>query len=527
MSVGEVSRPPFRSVFTLGDLIDEREFGLELVVGDEEALRRPVAGAQSMELDHPTRWLDVKWVMLTTGVRLPGRPDAQRELVRELAEANATALGFATDAVFHSIPEVILEEARELDFPVFSVPFETPYRDIISFVNRCLLNSEVQSYRRLTSMQRYLMDALADPQPEHTVIERLADLVNATVLLFSADGGLEAASGDAPTEELWAKIADRRPALREFDAAGWHAIATPVASTSDMPVRWLVVASRRAAFVDKLTKPVAQAAVPLLVAMTRLGDVARDQETAVRSSLLEEILAAPPGAMPSLLASRARAFGLDFARPGRMVVIEGASDGAASPERLQQVAEELWKAARDRGFAYLVAVSERAVTALLQELPEVGVVEVVTAFTEAREGIVAGIGRAVQELDAVSHSHRDTRIALERIRHGTAERVLAFERFDLATLLISQVPAESVQPRVEELLGPLRRNPTRYDALVAYFRHDLDIAEAAQSLHLHPNSLRYRLMRVEEELGESLKHPSLLATLYLALLASPDAPLEQ
>ena len=42
----------------------------------------------------------------------------------------------------------------------------------------------------------------------------------------------------------------------------------------------------------------------------------------------------------------------------------------------------------------------------------------------------------------------------------------------------------------------------------------------ARALRIHPNSLRYRLGRIEELTGRSLREPATIATLHLALLAS-------
>ena len=42
---------------------------------------------------------------------------------------------------------------------------------------------------------------------------------------------------------------------------------------------------------------------------------------------------------------------------------------------------------------------------------------------------------------------------------------------------------------------------------------------AAAELHLHPNSLRYRLSQIEKLLGRSLKQPSTITALYIAVVA--------
>jgi DNA-binding PucR family transcriptional regulator len=96
---------------------------------------------------------------------------------------------------------------------------------------------------------------------------------------------------------------------------------------------------------------------------------------------------------------------------------------------------------------------------------------------------------------------------------------MQFEDFDLGTYVISEIPPERLGPKVEEILSVLRDNPPLHDAIGAYFAHDLDIAATAESMHMHRNSLRYRLARVEQLLGRSLKQPSTIAAIYLALVA--------
>ena len=60
--------------------------------------------------------------------------------------------------------------------------------------------------------------------------------------------------------------------------------------------------------------------------------------------------------------------------------------------------------------------------------------------------------------------------------------------------------------------------------VVAYFEHDLDVMRTSKALHLHYNSLRYRLGRVEQILGRPLKDPATIASLYIALTACEHRP---
>ena len=229
----------------LGDLLGQQELALKLLSGGEDALRRPIAGAHAVELESPTRFLAKDWILLSAGPRLRGHRQAQRELVAELDEAGATALGFGIEPVFDQVPRTLLAEARARSFPVFAVPPKTPFRDVVSAVNRCLLSDELVNYQRLTSMQQYLMDALSEDEPERAVISRLAKLVDARILVFDPGGRLRMATAAAPEHELWSRVDASEEVVQEFDADGWHTVAMPIVTHAGQRPSWLVVTSRR------------------------------------------------------------------------------------------------------------------------------------------------------------------------------------------------------------------------------------------------------------------------------------------
>ena len=126
--------------------------------------------------------------------------------------------------------------------------------------------------------------------------------------------------------------------------------------------------------------------------------------------------------------------------------------------------------------------------------------------------------------DEADDSLRDAELAIERLGYEPGRRLLAFEDFDLGTLLVSEAPMERIDPKVEELLAPLRAHPLLLDAIEAYFEHEMDITRTAQALCLHPNTLRYRLGRLEQLLDLSLKQPSAIAALYIAMMARERSP---
>jgi len=503
-----------RARLCLGDLLAEEAFRLTLLCGGARAERREVHGAHAVEVEEPARWLGRGWVMLTTGVRLRGNVAAQRALVPALESAGVSALGFGVGLGFKHVPAALLDAARERAFPLFGVPYETPFREIVTFVERALSSGEEHLFRRLTALQRYLVDALRTPEPERAMVDRLAGFLDAGVMLLGADGEPEIVAGKPPVAELRRAVSAQPVGLTELDAGGWHAVATPIATSAGAGSRWLVLASPRPGFIGKLAKPAAEATAPLLSAMTRLGEVVRDQELAVKAALLDEALEYVRARDQQPLAARAAAFGIDFSTTARLVVVRAAGD-MSGPRR------ELVTALEHARIPHLIQQRDGALTALVQGGDRA--IGAALAPLAGAPGVAIGIGRAVGAIADVHHSLRDAELAVVRAGRDGGPRIVRFEDFDLGTFMVSEIPADRLRPKVEEILSVLRANPPLHEGICAYFEHDLDIAAAACSLHMHRNSLRYRLARLEQLLGRSLKQPATIAALYVALAADSAA----
>lgn len=472
----------------LGDLL---ELGLTLRTGPADAAERPVEGAAVVEVPDPSRWIAPGWVLLSAGVRLEHCGDDEfRGFVAECDEARIAAIAFGIGPVFDELPEPLLDEARAREYPILAVPRATPFMEVVRFVDAAIMGSDEPLFRRLSSLQRFVVDALRDPDPEPAVVERLARFMDASAAVLGPDGTPEITYGRAPFGALWQGVEG------PVEADGWHAVVAPLAAPAGDAPRWLILASPRAGFIGTLAKRAAETTAPLLVAIERLKAVAIEQELAVRGALLDEALG---GGDIASLAARAAAFDLDFADPARVVLVRG--DPAV-------VRHELGEALA--GVPHLLSEHEGCVVALVQAP---------LAPIEAAVGACAGIGRPVSGIGEVRESLRDAELALER---ATSEStVVAFEHFDLGTLLLSEAAPERLEPKVAALVAALREHPALHETLVAYFDHDLDVTATAAHLHLHPNSLRYRLARIEEVIGRSLKRPATIAELHIALLADP------
>ena len=461
----------------LGDLLAEQALGLELLTGGPDAATRPVLGAAVVEVQGATEWVAQHWVVLTAGVGLGEDPEAGRALVRECDAAEVSALGFGVEPVFDHVPEALIEEGEARGFPIFAVPKDTQFREIVSFVDTALGGGEAPLFRRLSSLQRYVVDALRDPEPESAVVERLARFLDASVAVLASVGRAGAGDRQSPDRRPCGRSSRiaRRSSWKQRSTAGtWSPCRWPRrprnprggscsrAGAAGSAARWPGPPRRRRrrswrrwsaserSFATRRTRSRAHCWTSRWTRSTR-GSCRRSRPVAA-------------------------AFGVDFSRPARIVVLR---ECALLDQRvdLSVLGHELEEALRRANAPHLLTERDRAVVALVQGGQELRAL--LDELLATQPGAVAGVGRPFTDLAAARYSHRDAELAARGAARNAAPRILAFEDFDLGTLLVSEAQPAWLGPKVEELIAPVRANPSLYEGLTSWFEHDLDIGAAA------------------------------------------------
>lgn len=143
-------------------------------------------------------------------------------------------------------------------------------------------------------------------------------------------------------------------------------------------------------------------------------------------------------------------------------------------------------------------------------------------LVSTREDVRLGLSETHAEVGRGNSALTQALLALGSTR--TARSCALFSTLDPLHWVLSSLPPDHLRLWRDGLLGPLRRadeDGRLLDTLRAYL-HDPDHKSAlAERLNIHPNTLRYRLGKIEELLGQPLSHPATLARLYLAL--GPEA----
>lgn len=395
--------------------------------------------------------------------------------------------------------------------------------DVVVTISRSLLVPEEAVSRRLASLQRSLSQAVSDPDPIAAVLSRLARVCNATAVLVDRSGRTVHATGPIPMSMLFDEITRTEADSQKVDVGGWCGVAARITAPvqSDSHYGWLVVTTRRQGFPDAYSTSAVHVAATLVEASQRMAVVARKQERAIRTAVLEEALALRREPNNPELAGRISAFGLSFEDELRTIVFQPirSSVTSRSLRAIEDIGESLGKALEAHSVPYLMTVKNKAVTFTAQCSVQ-ALRRIVIAAGSGLPNAHIGVGRSVRALGDILDSYQDAQLAVRTLRRNSrGPKVMSYEDFDYATRLFADVGFDKMIAWAQEFLKPLEGRDLLIEGLQTYFEHSQNINAAADFLEIHHNSLRYRLAKAEEILSISLREPAAISSIFLALTA--------
>ncbi|TDC10078.1 hypothetical protein E1267_05515 [Nonomuraea longispora] len=125
-------------------------------------------------------------------------------------------------------------------------------------------------------------------------------------------------------------------------------------------------------------------------------------------------------------------------------------------------------------------------------------------------GVSIGVGGAFREPAHIARSYEEARRTTEVIRRlGQRGAVVAFDKLGIGRLLLQVPDIETLREFATDILGEVLRHERKHHSefiatLMCYFRENNSPQRASKLLHVHPNTVTYRIHRIEEITGLDL-----------------------
>ncbi|MER6067865.1 PucR family transcriptional regulator ligand-binding domain-containing protein [Streptomyces sp. NPDC001817] len=552
-------------------LLDTDALGLRLLGGEDE-LDRSVRGVMTTDLRDPSRYLSGGELVLTG---LAWRRDAadSEPFVRILVQAGVAALA-AGEAELGDIPDDLVLACAKHRLPLFAVHESVAFATITEYVVRQVSGERAGDLAAVVDRHRRMMTSGPAGGGPDVVLDLLGTDLDLRAWVLAPTGRLIAGSkvaGPALPAETCAELAAEHLAATRGGRRGPHRVLLGGSTYSLFPIRssgrspQAARDVRESVLSDWLLAVEADAGdwpeerLDLLQGVTQLIAVERDRRDAartVRRRLAQEVLElVQTGAAPAEIAARLRVAapvllpGLGTAPHWQVVVARVEWEGGAveggpvAQSLLEEVLVDPQATGPEPSDRIAVAHTGDEAIALVP-LPAVAAEHdgsetgllADSLLQSVRETLSAGLnddGRLTLGVSAAVHSAEGLRGALEEARHARRVaaarpgRVCAAGHQELAShvLLLPFVPDDVRRAFTARLLDPLTDYDRRHRAeliptLEAFLDCDGSWTRCATRLHLHVNTLRYRVGRIEQLTGRDLSRLEDKLDFFLALRMS-------
>ncbi|MFF4453174.1 PucR family transcriptional regulator [Streptomyces goshikiensis] len=557
-------------------LLETEALGLRLLGGEEE-LDRTVRGVMTTDLRDPSRYLTGGELVLT-GLAWRRNSADSEPFVRILAAAGVAGLA-AGEAELGDVPDDLVSACARNRLPLFAVNEDVAFATITEYVVRQVSGERAGDLAAVVDRHRRLMTSGPAGGGPDVVLDLLTTDLDLRAWVLSPTGRQIAGAGEPLAPGVCAALASEHLAAVRTGRRGPHRISIQGITYSLFPIRGhgrgpgtgpgpAARDVRESVLSDWLLAVEADAGdwpaerLDLLQGVTQLIAVERERRDAartVRRRLAQEVLElVQTGAPPAEIAARLRVAapvllpGLGAAPHWQVVVARVDWDGGDVPGGpvAQSLLEEILVDPSVSGpepsdrIAVAHAGDEAIALVPLPALPgEAGedkgpdaALHADVLLATVREPLAAGLaddGRLTLGVSAAVHSAEGLRGALEEARHARRVaaarpgRVCAAGHHELAShvLLLPFVPDDVRRAFTARLLDPLRDYDRRHRAeliptLEAFLDCDGSWTRCATRLHLHVNTLRYRVGRIEQLTGRDLSRLEDKLDFFLALRMS-------
>jgi len=528
----------------LRDLVDSAELGL-LVVTGQAGLDREVRSVMVTDLPEPSRYLRGGELVVTgllwrtahaarTGDTGDAAGDAEfaatasERFVASIAEGHAAAVA-AGDTTDGPLPADLVAACARHNVPLLHVPGRLSFAELSEWFSRRNSELRAQDTGELLARHRKLLGA-GTRRGVTGVLELIAAESGLEGLLISAAGDVLVEPG-APVAPQLVHVLTReslrtagQPERRVEHRGESYSVFT-VSGEVPTPVDdWYVVFEGDSRNWPPQRREVARGAARLLSAERHWLAEAREPLRQLGQELAQ--LAAAPGPVVEI-AARLRPVGLTALDGLRVVVLT--VDGNNQPIRVLRALIDDPQGTKPLPGAALP--DGRAVGIIGEPRAGENVVERLTARLKAiapalgTDRVSVGVSDLVTSVAALPAAVREAGYALGLATRDPG-RLHVAGHTDLAThqALLAHVPDDLRSGYVQRLLGPLRAHDERHHAAL---EETLDVflqcsgswSRCAARLHIHVNTLRYRIARIAELTGRDPTRLEEQVDLFLALRA--------
>lgn len=490
--------------------------GFRILAG-RSGLKRPVTWVNAVDGSLASKHQPVQGELV---LLMPPYSDLPAQMAR-LAKCQSTGVGLVTD----DIPGEVLAWGEEAGFPILALTIGSDMRQLERKLVRLLVANEAGMLARKAEIYLQLTRLSAENEGLESIARALADITAKGIIIHDKRMQILASAPPRGNPEIWEKLVEWSSAPSNMpsellDRKHASAVREPIAQSPEgggarlvVPIivrdvaRGFLSILNFAAEFDQLDGiALEQGAAACALEMAKVKAVSETQKR-LTGDLIEAVLT---NSVSEVDAGRwADRSGYRRSEPHIAMALQWASTEAPSLRRLETIVSGEIRRVPSRAVAEM---REEEIVIFYAVHPERGYADAQqwaqriydlagAEFPTAH--LALGIGRMSDTLLGLRQSYREAAqaMALERkLRH---KRPQYFGDLGIYRLLLQLEGSRELKSFSTEVLGSLieydrAQGTNLLETLDAYFQHNANLAQTAQGLFIHRNTLLYRLQRAAE-----------------------------
>ncbi len=522
----------------------------------EQALLRAGAGGQTNVIrwvhivdmpDATYEWAKGGELLLTAGFGLRGNTQRQHDIIPRLASRGLAGIVLSVGHYFERTPNVMCEAGDRLSFPIIELPSAVPFIEVTETIFSQIVNRQYMLLQRSEQIHRTLTELVLEGATLQDVAQTLAKILKRSITIESATfdvlatvqvgavdkARMQSVAAGRTSPDVAARLIDfgiykrllherrplRVPAISELGMDMERIVAPIIVAHQIIGYVWIIAGERRLTDLDELALEHAATVAALLMYKER---AVHEAEMTLRGDFFTQLLrtSVPPD---SELVERAHQLDFRVDVAYQVLVMEGfaaVGEGTSSlPRRVENWLE-------DEHPALVVPRDTRVVIVLhSRRLPDGERIarQIASELSCPTESLLVGVGRPALNIGSLHTSYEQANEAAD-VAHqiGQREGVMLFDKLGVLHWL-RHLPEHLFHDNVYvDAIQKLVKHDTAHrtkllHTLEVYLDAGTVSTASAEILHVHRNTLHYRLERIEELIGIDLKDANVRLNLHVAL----------
>lgn len=521
------------------------------IIAGEGGISRVVTGANIMEVPDILDWVKSGEILITTAYSIKDDENAQKNLIPMLNDKGLAGLALKTKRYLEKAPQIMIDEANKLDFPIIELPYDLSFADVMNDILLEVHNKQSDLLMRMDEIHQKITEVVLSGGGVREVGRTLYGIIKNPLVIkdniFSKSITMasneekqtlgkeikKVITGQNLYEDLFQDISKEEPFKSQRDRMEGNEIDRcifPIIAGKKLYGE-IHIWEKNKKISDVDIRAIQYACAVVALELTKEITIF-EVENRHKNEFLEGLLSSDERAR-SLSLKKADIFSLESGNKYAVSLIyiddlekhfydSPGENGTRSKNRLMKTIETAVKA---KNIKVVSGCRGNTITLVLDfqnnvqdEYEKETCIDIVKDIAEAIKQSYnitpyTGIGRCYKNLDDLWKSMEESKKALSFARIFNNDKIIHYDNLGIFRLLCMEHQESEIRRFYKETIESLRQYDEQKDGelintLRMYFECGGNLKKVSEKMYIHYNTILYRINKIQQITNLDLSNPN-------------------